>query len=203
MHMTNKVRNYIAKKKWRKINSHNYTTIAFMLDPEKVTVGKGTYGELTVYNNGTDNMVRIGNFCSIGPNVVFLVGAEHELDHISTYPFKTMILSEGNEAISKGDIVVNDDVWIGYGAIILSGVHIGQGAVVAAGSIVAKDIPPYAVVAGNPAKVRRYRFEKDIINELMLLDYGKLDENVIRSNIGLLYKNVEESEPLRAWIANL
>ena len=198
-----KIRNYIAKRKWRKENTHNFTTIAFEVDFQKVIVGNGSYGELTVYNSGTDSIVKIGNYCSIGPNTVFLVGAEHEMDHVSTYPFKTMILNEGTEAKSKGDIIIDDDVWIGYGAIILSGVHIGQGAVIAAGSIVTKDIPPYAIAAGNPARIIKYRFEKDIINELMLLDFEKFNEEKIQKNISEMYKRIKESESLKEWIATL
>lgn len=176
-----KIRNYIAKRKWRKENTHNFTTIAFEVDFQKVIVGNGSYGELTVYNSGTDSIVKIGNYCSIGPNTVFLVGAEHEMDHVSTYPFKTMILNEGTEAKSKGDIIIDDDVWIGYGAVILSGVHIGQGAVIAAGSVVSKDVPPYAVIAGNPSRIIKYRFSSEMIEQLMKIDYGKLEkEDVIK-----------------------
>lgn len=174
MTIVERIRNYIAKRKWRKENTHNFTTIAFEVDFHKVIVGNESYGELTIYNNGTDSVVKIGNYCSIGPNTVFLVGAEHEMDHISTYPFKTMIFNEGTETMSKGDIVIDDDVWIGYGAIILSGVHVGQGAVIAAGSVVSKDVPPYAVIAGNPSRIIKYRFSSELIEQLMQIDYGKL-----------------------------
>ena len=79
--------------------------------------------------------------------------AGHTLNNISTYPFKTALLNYKNEeAISKGNIIIDDDVWIGFGATIMSGVHIGQGAVIAAGSVVTKDVPPVAVAAGNPVR---------------------------------------------------
>lgn len=87
------------------------------------------------------------------------------------------------EAISKGDIIVKDDVWIGRNALIMSGVNIGQGAVIAAGAVVTKDVPPYAIVGGVPAKVIRYRFEEEIINELVNVDFDKFNVEFIRSNI--------------------
>lgn len=71
-----------------------------------------------------------------------------------------------HEATSKGDIVVKDDVWIGYGSIILSGVHIGQGAVIAAGSVVSHDVPPYAIVGGVPARLIKYRFSEEMTKKL-------------------------------------
>ena len=108
------------------------------------------------------------------------------------------------EAISKGDIIVDDDVWIGYGATILSGVHIGQGAVVAAGAVVTKDAPPYAIVGGVPARVIKYRFSPEVIEQLLKLDYSKLTDNMIRERIDDLYtsldgKTPEEVEKLLEW----
>ncbi len=192
--ITQKIKTYIARNKWRKKNSHNLTTIMFEIDPHKIVVGKGTYGELAVYNNDTDSMVIIGNYCSIGPGVTFLVGADHRMDHISTYPFKTKILNEKNEAISKGNIVIDDDVWIGYGATILSGVHISQGAVIAAGAVVDKDVPPYSVVGGVPAKVIKYRFDRNEIERLLKLDFSKLDYDLIHDHIKDLYAGLDDIE---------
>ena len=109
------------------------------------------------------------------------------MNTFSTYPFKVMVLGEKREAWSKGPIIVEDDVWIGTRAIILSGVRIGKGAVIAAGTVVTKDIPPYAIVGGNPAKIIKFRFEQDVINELMKVDFAKIDKNFISTNIDLLY----------------
>ena len=81
-------------------------------------------------------------------------------------------MRQGNEALSKGDIIVEDDVWIGQGATIMSGVHIGQGAVIGAGSIVNKDIEAYSVVAGVPAKLIKMRFPPNIITKLLEIDYS-------------------------------
>lgn len=98
---------------------------------------------------------------------------------------------EYSEEFSKGNIEADDDVWIGYGATIMSGVHIGQGAVVAAGAVVTKDVPPYAIVGGVPAKVIKYRFSEIMIEELLKIDFSKLTEEAIKSHIDELYTELE------------
>ena len=98
----------------------------------------------------------------------------------------------GYEGVSKGDIHLDDDVWIGYGATILSGVHIGQGAVIAAGAVVTRDVPPYAVAGGVPAKVIEYRFNEEIISFLLTLDYSKLDSKLITEHLDDLYVSIDE-----------
>lgn len=132
----------------------------------------------------------------------FLVAQEHAPDRISTYPFKQMFGStskEYREATSKGNIIVDDDVWIGFNAIILSGVHIGQGAIVAAGAVVTKDVPPYAIVGGVPAKVIRYRFDEDMIRELLKIDFSKLTKEMIEQHIDDLYDKLSDSKQLE-WM---
>lgn len=99
---------------------------------------------------------------------------------------------EIREARSKGSIVIKDDVWVGANSLILSGVTIGQGAVVAAGSVVTKDVPPYAIVGGNPAKIIRYRFEEKIIKKLLKIDYSKINPDKIIPNIKYWYEQVTE-----------
>jgi len=111
---------------------------------------------------------------------------------------------EMRTAISQGDITVDDDLWIGFRSTIMSGVHIGQGAVVAAGAVVTKDVPPYAIVGGVPAKIIKYRFSPEVIEQLLKLDYSKLSDNMIRERIDDLYtslegKSPEEVEKLLAW----
>ena len=103
------------------------------------------------------------------------------------------------ETNTKGDIIVEDDVWIGIHAIILSGVHIGRGAIIAAGAVVTNDIPPYAIVGGVPAKLIKYRFDHDLINSLLKIDYSKLTNKIILEHMNDLYKKVHSSEQLN-WI---
>jgi acetyltransferase-like isoleucine patch superfamily enzyme len=166
---------------------------------EKIHIGKGTYGMIDALFSSKEGQLIIGNYCSIANGVKFLPSTDHPLDRISTYPFKAMYLTGELEALCKGDIVVEDDVWIGYGATVLSGVHIGQGAVVAAGAVVTKDVPPYAIVGGVPAKILKYRFEPDMIQELLKVDYAKLDLETIRAHQADLYQPLENQDKL-SWM---
>jgi acetyltransferase-like isoleucine patch superfamily enzyme len=113
--------------------------------------------------------------------VTFILGGEHRMDWITTYPFSAMGEAwKGAESItghpaSKGDIVVGNDVWIGENVIIKGGLEIGDGAIIAAGSIVTKNVEPYSVVAGVPAKVIRYRFTKEQIVSLLKIKWWEKD----------------------------
>lgn len=176
--------------KYRKMNKHNFTQLRKCTDVSRVKVGKGTYGYLDILTYGNMNSnLYIGNFCSIADKCVFLLGGEHKYNTLSTYPFKAKYTKE-REAETKGDIIVGDDVWIGYGCTILSGVKIGQGAIIGAQSVVAKDIPPYAIYAGN--KIIKYRFSDDVIKKLSKVDFSKLDEKKIKTNIEYFYKEIKE-----------
>ena len=109
---------------------------------------------------------------------------------LSTYGICSAYDRNKNEAVSKGDIILDDDVWIGYRAIILSGVHIGQGAIIAAGAVVTKDVPPYAIVAGVPARIVKYRFSEDIIKDLEKIDFSLMTKDIIEKHIDELYTKV-------------
>lgn len=166
-------------------------------NPKRLEIGKYSYGKIGVVAFNTISKIKIGSFCSIAQEVKFILDADHSISTISSYPFKVKMLGTENfEANSKGDIIVDDDVWIGYGAKILSGVHINQGAVVAAGSVVVTDIPPYAVVGGVPAKVIKYRFESDIIKELLKIDYNSLSINDIEKHLDDLYTDLNDKHQL-------
>ena len=193
--------NYRFSKKWKKKNADNFTTVGkYTFDTSKVLVGKGTYGQLNVLQfETTCCKLIIGNYCSIAPEVVFMTDGEHSYKNISTYPFATRYFNKSIDTLSKGDIIVDDDVWIGYGATIMSGVHIGQGAVVAAGAVVTKDVPPYAIVGGVPAKVIKYRFNKNIIDELLRVDYKRITIDDIKQNLNELYCELDDIEQLR-WL---
>lgn len=162
------------RKAWRNRNLHN-DTIPFDDYPESlVVVGAYTYGCIHVdYYGMTDERLEIGSFCSIASGVVFITGGGHLMDRFTTFPLERKIQGIKEET-SKGAIIIKDDVWIGRDAMILSGVTVGQGAVIGARSVVAKDVPAYAVVIGNPAKVIRYRFTDIQIQELLKLDLKKI-----------------------------
>ena len=124
-----------------------------------------------------------------------MLAGDHNLDMVSSYPFKVFIRKDADESgPQKGNIEIGDDVWIGLRATICAGVKIGQGAVIAAGAVVTKDVPPYAIVGGVPAKVIKYRFSEDIIEELVKLDYSKLSKDVVMKNMDELYQKVESRE---------
>lgn len=167
---------------WRKKNKHNYiclrSTNYITLDINRVRCGKYSYGKINVEFYGDNNEgLDIGNYCSIGPNVLFLLGGNHLYNCITTYPFKTYVYNEKDASYSKGKIIIKDDVWIGAHSIILSGVTLEKGCIIGAGSVVTKDVPPYAIVAGNPATIIKYRFEKDVVEKLVNCNFNQLEYN--------------------------
>ena len=185
-------------RKWRKLNANNKTYIVHSLSDslfpiDKVSVGNFTYGGLLVYTFGSnDEDLKIGNYCSIGRNVRFILGGMHHMNTLSTYPFKVHIMGGSSEAFSKGPIVIEDDVWIGNDVLILSGCTIAKGSVIAAGSVVVNSTEPYSIVGGNPAKLIRKRFDQSIIDELINLDITEIIPEIIKSHkIDLLYTNVD------------
>lgn len=185
----------LFQRKFRQHNKHNSAVILNWCDISKIVIGKRTYGQIYLTDFSEANTkLYIGSYCSIAPNVRFLLGGEHQLNSISTFPFKTICFGAPKEAGSKGNIVIHDDVWIGDGAIICSGVTIGQGAVVAAGAVVTKNVAPYAIVGGNPAKIIRYRLNDTILrNQLLQIDIVKLFDAFTKSDIKEIYSPLNES----------
>lgn len=115
----------------------------------------------------------IGKFCAIARDVKFIMnGANHKLSGLSTYPFQIFgngwekVMPQSSELPYKGDTVIGNDVWIGYDALIMPGVKIGNGAIVSSRSVVVKDVPPYTVVGGNPARPIKQRFSPEVIERL-------------------------------------
>ena len=186
------------EKEWRRRNPHNETKIGDRQFPmEVVRVGKGSYGTIVIqslYVTSAEK-IEIGNYVSIAPNVTFLLGVNHQLDTATTFPFYSKLIKRSSiDAISKGPIKVEDEVWIGTGAMIFSGVTIGKGAIIAAGSIVTKNVAPYAIVGGNPAKVIRYRFSEEIIKILLPIFFVDFPSDWIKKNIDIIYKKIKTVE---------
>lgn len=133
----------------------------------------------------------IGKFCSIACGAKFLFNsANHSLKSLSTYPFPIFYDVWGLENLkvidawdNKGDIVIGNDVWIGFEAVVLSGVKIGDGAIIGARAVVTKDVPPYTIVGGVPAKTIRKRFDDDTIEKLLKLKWWNLPVETIKRNI--------------------
>jgi len=133
----------------------------------------------------------IGNYCSIGSGAVFMMAGNqgHRTDWVSTFPFyyQANIFKDSKNPYKKsGDTVVGHDVWIGSEAMIMAGVTIGSGAVIASRAVVTKDVEPYAVVGGNPAEVIKYRFSDEEIEKLLKLKWWDWSEDKVKERVGLL-----------------
>jgi virginiamycin A acetyltransferase len=141
-----------------------------------------------LYNFSKEKLI-IGKFCAIATDVKFITSsANHKLDGFSTYPFS--IMGHGWEKDydltklpNKGDTIIGNDVWFGYDSTIMPAVKIGDGAIIASKAVVAKDVPPYAIVAGNPAKIIKKRFSNEIINELLKIKWWDWPKEKISKNI--------------------
>lgn len=133
----------------------------------------------------------IGKFCAIAAETRFVMTGDHKLDAISTYPFP--IFNEGwenafdvNNLPIKGDIIVGNDVWFGYDSLVKNGVTIGDGAIIATRAVVVKDVPPYAIVAGNPARVVKMRFDEKTIERLLHIAWWNWEIEKINRHLSLI-----------------
>ena len=157
-------------------------------------VGKYTYGNgnIVVYGKDSGHNVKIGAFCSIGVNITIYVGDNHRKDWVTTFPFGydhadvfTNFNGVGHPA-SKGDVIIGNDVWIAANVTIMSGVTIGDGAIIANNSHVVKDVEPYSIVGGNPARFISYRFTPEQIEKLKAIKWWEWDDAKINENTPLL-----------------
>lgn len=193
---------YIFKKNNKDSNVY-LNKLYGLVDPKKIQVGKYSYGPLNVYTfSNNDGKIIIGDFCSIGDEVTFLTGGGHYYESFLTFPVQRKIFGGEFEATSKGDIIIEDDVWIGYGATILSGVTLHRGCIVGAKAVITKDVPAYAIVVGSPAKIIKYRFDEETKQSLISLNFTKLDvdklkkiymdKNVSNKNIQRIQNIIED-----------
>lgn len=181
---------YVFRRKWRKLNSHNFTNPKSIFPLNSVVVGNNSYGDLNIESYGNPNeKLIIGNYVSIGKNVTFILGGNHQISTITNYPLFSSFIERSpiKDALTKGPITIEDEVWIGFGVIILSGIKIGKGALIAAGAIVTKDIPPYAIAGGNPARIIKYRFTDEIIESLNDFNLSNFPSEIIIDNISEFY----------------
>lgn len=149
-------------------------------------IGEYTYGFPKIIKYDNNSKLKIGKFCSIAQEVRILLGGEHYLSRISTYPLKTLFNQQKKDNFSKGNVIIGNDVWIGYGATILSGVIIGDGAVIGANAVIAKSVEPYSIVVGNPGKEIKKRFDNKTIKTLLELKWWDWDTKKIKNNLNLL-----------------
>lgn len=150
--------------------------------PPYLTVGRYSYGAPKVITFPSGGHLTVGSFCSIADDVTVLLGGDHGSTCATTYPLNALWEEDHlpMHETSRGEVVIGNDVWIGYGALILSGVRIGDGAIVGARSVVNRDVEAYSVVAGNPARTVRHRFERPVIDALEELRWWDWPLEMIR-----------------------
>lgn len=158
------------------------------------SVGRHTYGHelITVRHWGEPAELRIGSFCSIADRVVVFLGGNHRPDWVTTFPFPAFPErwkeAEGiaGVPVTNGDVEIGNDVWIGSNVTIMSGVTVGHGAVLATDSCVTRDVEPYAIVGGNPARPIRHRFDEATVEALLRLGWWDWSDERIAENVELL-----------------
>jgi acetyltransferase-like isoleucine patch superfamily enzyme len=179
-------------KNWQ--NPHNLTRLHLRRLAEKYgfEIGDFTYGRPKVRFPEAGAKLTIGRYGSIADDVNILLGGNHRTDFVTTYPFGAIpalwpeAAGRSDFAVSRGDVVIGHDVWLGSGCMILSGVTIGHGAVVAARAVVTRDVAPYTIVGGNPAQMIRARFESAIVERLLATRWWDLPRERIAALIPLL-----------------
>ena len=163
----------------------------------RVTVGRHTYGRPLIPTfAGSAVTVEIGSFCGIAANVMLLLGAGHNTDWVSTFPMREVFSLPGRyeqHPTYRGPTVIGNDVWIGRDALILDGITVGHGAVIGARAVVTRDVRPYAVVAGAPAREIRRRFTDEQVDALLKIAWWDWpDEQIFREVAALNGGDVDD-----------
>lgn len=174
------------------IKSHFYTNLNPLYKSSYLQIGDFTYGSPKILSWNEGSYLKIGKYCSIADDVTIFMGGEHRVDWITTYPFNTIYQKfsaiKGHPK-TKGDVIIGNDVWIGTNATIMSGVTIGDGAVIGAHSLVATNVKPYEIVAGNPAKHIRFRWNEETIKNLLEIAWWNFELEKIESLVPFLLSN--------------
>lgn len=181
------IRIIIGKKGIYGVTGSNNTFTNGVYMPEGASIGSNNYiGPYSMINN-----CRIGNYCSIGPSVKLGQG-NHSLNFVTTY--QKLSKKIVNHSLNSSPTIIKNDVWIGANAVILQGVVVGNGAVIGANSVVTKDIPDFAIVAGVPAKLLRYRFNKEEVDLIRESNWYNKDFSSAETTIRLLQKELNVND---------
>lgn len=154
-------------------------------------IGIGSYGDLRVYDWGNATL-KMGKYCSIAGGVKVFLGGTHHTEWVTTYPFNALWQSGRSvedKTLTKGDVVIGNDVWIATDAVVMSGVTVADGAVIGARAVVTKDVGPYEVVVGNPARVVKKRFDEDTIARLLEISWWDWEVERIEKALPLLMQD--------------
>lgn len=180
----------------KRFNPHNQTRLhlakLIARRPGQIAVGAWTYGRPKVRFPESGAKLTIGRYGSIADGVEILLGGNHRTDWVTTYPFPEWpdlwpgAAGIGGSHATRGDVSIGHDVWLGSQCMVLSGVTIGTGAVVAARAVVTRDVPPYAIVGGNPARVIRLRFDEATIAALLASRWWALPRETVVELLPLL-----------------
>ena len=180
---------FFKKKKKKYSNYFLKDNLKNEIKQNLAIIGKWSYGNPKIYRWDWKSKIYIGNFCSLGPEIKIIIGGNHRTDWVSTsqlpadtFNFEDTFLNAQkikNYNYSKGDLHIENDVWIGAFSIIFSGIRLGNGSVVAAGSVVTKDVDPYTIVGGNPARFIKKRFTSKQINFLKSSKWWDLEDKKI------------------------
>lgn len=178
---------YLLERLIYKVQKIKDVTFLYYKERIDADVGDYSYGKLRVYSYQKGGKISIGRYTSIA-EIYIIMGGNHHMD-VTTYPFKVKFLEynveNDNKPIKK--ILIGNDCWVSQGAVIIDGVSIGDGAIVGAGSVVTKDVEPYSIVVGNPARIVKKRFSDEEINVLRNLKYWTLEPQDLITEIESLY----------------
>lgn len=201
------IKRYRESRRMKRLSRRFGPNTRLLCGSETVIVGEHTYGKPRILMHHEGNTLRIGKFCSIASEVTFLMSGLHHHECVSTYPwynpfkgFHRWDPTGIDPALWKdhpaGDTVVGNDVWLGHGAFVLPGVHIGDGAVIGAKTVVSKDVPPYAIAVGSPMRIVRLRFSEEQVAALQEIRWWEWPDEKIQRFLPLI-----QSSDIDAFIA--
>jgi acetyltransferase-like isoleucine patch superfamily enzyme len=162
-----------------------------------LSLGKGsTIGQ----NCNINGDISIGKFCQLGA-YIGIYSTNHPTNYITSFTSKDFLDGVLIANTQRGKVIIGNDVWVGHGAIILKDVTIGDGAIVSAGAVVTKDVLPYAIVGGVPAKILKFRFDDDVIKKLLEIKWWEKDNNWLKNNISIFQRPIESVADLNLLIS--